>query len=95
MLKTILAAALIAGLGVASAPDPVDAAETASARSKRPTSQPSARRTAVATRADRGTSSVASSSQLRDRSTFNLANGRLNGREFFDQLNERATGAGE
>ena len=95
MLKTILAATVIAGLSVASASDPADAARGASAKSKRATSQPSARRTAVATRADRGTSSAASSIQLRDRSTFYLANGRLNGREFFDQLNERSTGAGE
>ena len=95
MFRTLLAAALIAGFGLASSIEAVDAAQSTSAKSKRAASHSSTRRVAVAASSDRSRSTSTSALPLRDRSTINLANGRLNGREFFDRLNEQSSGAGD
>ena len=95
MTRTIVAMLLIAGLGVASLPEPVDAAQ-ARAKAKRTTdSQPSARRVATTQRSDGTYQPIAGVTGVRDRSTYYLPDGRINGREFFEQLQERTSGTGQ
>ena len=93
MSRTILAMLLFAGLGAASLPEPVDAAQTRAKARRAADSQTSERRVAVA-RTERK-SDAARGPELRDRSTYYSRDGKLNGREFFDQLNERSSGAGD
>ena len=96
MLKAMLAAIVIAAVSGAVTAD-AEAAQTRAKAKRTADSQQSPRRVAVAARADRAQDRAQNSSPtaLRDRSTYYHANGRLNGREFFEQLNERNTGAGE
>ena len=92
---------LVAGLSFAASfafglvSEPVDAAQTR-AKAKQSADTPRAmRRLNSISRVDGNESAGSRQVALRDRSTINLPNGRLNGKEFFESLQERSTGAGE
>ena len=95
MYKIIVAAVLIGGLGVAALPVPADAAQTRAKVKRAVDGQPVARNAPSATRIAGSRISSASQSSLRDRSTYYQANGRLDGKAFFETLQERSSGAGE
>ena len=96
MSRILLAAVLIAGLGAASWPEPADAAQTTRAKAKRSAdAQPQTRRVASASRTGNEREPIPGLVGLRDRSTIYHANGRINGREFFERLQEQTGGGGQ
>jgi hypothetical protein len=99
MLRPILGLFIITGfiscLACAVVPE-AGAATQSRAKAKRAVEvQPSRTRVAVTPRAATRSEPITGQTGLRDRSTFYQADGRINGREFFDQLQERSNGMGQ
>jgi len=94
MLKAIVAALALAGLAVGAMPEPSQAASEIRAKSRQAAEK--RQRTAAPSRdvsSQRDSSQVAP--RLRDRSTYYSKDGRIDGKEFFDQVNERAPAGGQ
>ena len=95
MNKWILVAVLIGGLGFGAMPEAADAAQTRSKVKRSAEARPVTRRVATTENAGNRGEVIAGLVGVRDRSTYYLPNGRINGKEFFEQLQERSNGTGQ
>ena len=95
MYRTTLAALLVAGVAMAAMPESSDAAQTRAKAKRTADSQTVSRRADATSRSGDSYQPIPGVVGARDRSTYYLPNGRINGKEFMEQMQERTNGTGQ